>query len=242
MSKRKDFENRNMELLNFDKLNEKDKIIFVYKSNIPEGIIGIIAARLKDYFNKPCVVLTSSGNKIKGSARSTKNFDIGVYINKAVQENILLSGGGHNLAAGVKLNKGNLQNFQNYLNSIYKRNKNNFHNNEYIHKISLSSANKSLLNQLNKLGPFGSHNLKPLFLIESCRIIKPKVLKDKFVSCFVKSKTGKMIKAISFRRIESKISNQLMNNNNEINLIVMINENFWNNNSSTQLEIVDIIL
>ena len=51
-----------------------------------------------------------------------------------------------------------------------------------------------------------------------------------------------MIKAISFQRIESKIPNQLMNNNNEINLIVMINENFWNNNSSTQLEIVDIIL
>lgn len=241
-NKRKDFENRNMKLLNFDKLNEKDKIIFVYKSNIPEGIIGIIAARLKDYFNKPCVVLTSSGNKIKGSARSTKDFDIGIYINKAVQENILLSGGGHNLAAGVQLNKGNLQNFQNYLNSIYKKKKNNFHNNEYIHKISLSSANKNLSIQLNKLGPFGSHNLKPLFLIESCRIIKPKILKDKFVSCFIKSKTGQMIKAISFQRIESKISNQLMNNNNEINLIVMINENFWNNNSSTQLEIVDIIL
>lgn len=241
-NKRKDFENKNMELLNFDKLNEKDKIIFVYKSNIPEGIIGIIAARLKDYFDKPCVVLTSSGNKIKGSARSTKDFDIGIYINKAVQENILLSGGGHNLAAGVQLNKKNLQNFQNYLNSIYKRKKNNFHNNEYIHKISLSSANKNLFNQLNKLGPFGNLNLKPLFLIESCRIIKPKVLKDKYVSCFIKSKTGKMIKAISFQRIESKISYQLMNNNNEINLIVMINENFWNNNSSTQLEIVDIIL
>ncbi len=241
-NKRKDFENKNMELLNFDKLNEKDKIIFVYKSNIPEGIIGIIAARLKDYFDKPCVVLTSSGNKIKGSARSTKDFDIGIYINKAVQENILLSGGGHNLAAGVQLNKKNLQNFQNYLNSIYKRKKNNFHNNEYIHKISLSSANKNLFNQLNKLGPFGNLNLKPLFLIESCRIIKSKVLKDKYVSCFIKSKTGKMIKAISFQRIESKISYQLMNNNNEINLIVMINENFWNNNSSTQLEIVDIIL
>ena len=98
------------------------------------------------------------------------------------------------------------------------------------------------MKQLDNLGPFGSYNLRPLFLIESCKIVKPKILKDKFVSCFIKSKTGKMVKGISFQRIESKISYQLINNNNEINLIVMINENFWNNNSSAQLEIVDIIL
>ena len=122
-NRRKDFENKNMRLLDIDKLNKQDEIIFVYRNNIPEGIIGIIASRIKDYFNKPCIVLTSSRNMIKGSARSTKDFDIGIYINKAVQANILHSGGGHNLAAGVQLNKKNLQKFQKYLNTIYKKKK-----------------------------------------------------------------------------------------------------------------------
>ena len=58
------------------KKNNKDVIIY-YSPNINEGLIGIIAARLKDYFNKPAIVITSSNNLLKGSARSVYNYNIG---------------------------------------------------------------------------------------------------------------------------------------------------------------------
>ena len=99
--------------------------MFIYKSNLHEGVIGIIASRIKEYFNKPCVVLTNSNNVIKGSARSTSNFNIGEYIQKSINLNITLGGGGHNLAAGIVLKK-NAHIFLDQKKSKHLITKNNF--------------------------------------------------------------------------------------------------------------------
>ena len=71
--------------------------------NWHEGIIGIIASRLKDKFNKPTIII-SLNNKIgKASARSVSGFDIGSTILAGVQDNILLKGGGHKMAGGFSI-------------------------------------------------------------------------------------------------------------------------------------------
>jgi single-stranded-DNA-specific exonuclease len=240
-SQRKKIEQKTLNRLNLGELNIRNEIIFVYDPYIPEGIIGIIASRIKEYFNKPCIVLTLSKNIIKGSARSTLNFNIGEHINESLKKNLLLSGGGHNLAAGISLEKKNIDIFKSYINRVYKKNV-TLKKNEYISKLSLNTINKNLFFEINKLGPFGNLNPKPLFLIENIQILKPTILKEKFVSCFIRSKNGKLIKAISFNPINSDISLVLMNYKNEVNLIVKINENNWNNRNSIQLEIKDIII
>ena len=237
--KRKVIEQQYFEKINLDNLSKKSGIIFFYDPNIPEGIIGILASKLKDYFNKPCVVLTSSGNLIKGSARSTSSFNIGEHITNAIKKKILIGGGGHNLAAGLLISKKNLVLFKNFLNSIYKK-KNLYEVNKFISKISLSSINKKFLHDLNLIAPFGNQNSNPLFYIENVRILKPLVYNDKFISCFVKS-NNKMIKSISFNPIGSKISFYLLNFKKNINLITRVVENIWNNKSSIQLEIIDLI-
>ncbi len=68
-------------------------------------MIGLIASRLKTYFDKPSIVMTRSGNNYKGSARSTQNFSIGRLIKSALDIKLLESGGGHNLAAGFTNSK-----------------------------------------------------------------------------------------------------------------------------------------
>jgi single-stranded-DNA-specific exonuclease len=65
-------------------------VLFIYKPNLHEGLIGIIASRIKDYFNKPCIVLTNSNNILKGSARSTSDFNIGEYIQKSCNKILLM--------------------------------------------------------------------------------------------------------------------------------------------------------
>ena len=239
--KRKDIEFINLRKININKVNKKKEIIFIYNQTFPEGIIGILASRIKDYFNKPCVVFTLSGNKIKGSARSTPDFNIGEFIDKGVKSKILVSGGGHNLAAGVLLEKHNLEIFQTFLNNVYKKN-NILTKNTYISKISPNSINKKIIQELDKIGPFGSHNLRPLFLIESVTVIKPMLIKEKFVSCYIKTKNSKLLKSISFHHIESKISSYLLNYKNEINIIARLKENYWNNSNSIQIEIIDLII
>ena len=128
-------------------INQKG-ILFIHNVNIPEGIIGIVASRFKEYFNKPCIVFTNSNKIIKGSARSTPDFNIGEYIQKAFNEKILISGGGHNLAAGVSLLKSKIILFKRFLDNFYNKKLNSLQN-LYVSKISINSINKNFLIKLN---------------------------------------------------------------------------------------------
>ena len=238
--KRRNIENMLIKKINLKKLTNEKGIIFYFDPEISEGIIGIIASKLKEYFNRPTIVFTKSGNLIKGSARSIPSFNIGQYIDKAIEKNILSSGGGHNLAAGVTLHKNKINKFKKFLDDVYQR-KILSTSRKYISKISFSSINMNFLNEIDKLAPFGNQNTKIIFLIENVRILKPLVVKDKVVTCYIKSKTNKLIKAISFNPIESQISLNLLNQKNEISILAKINKNIWNNKTNIQLEIVDVI-
>ena len=238
-NKRKLIENRTLEKLDLKKIYNQDGVIFVYDTNIQEGIIGILASKIKEYFSKPCIVFTNSGNIIKGSARSTSNFNIGEYIDKAVQKKILIKGGGHNLAAGVSLDKSRMKDFQNYLDKIYKKKKLSIIN-YYTSQISLSSINKNFINQVNQLSPFGNENINPIFMIKNIRITKPQIINNRFISFYIKS-SNKTIRAISFHNINSKISYNILNSKNIIDVLVKVKENNWNNKKNIQLEITDII-
>ena len=77
-------------------------------------MIGIIAARLKDHFNKPSIVITASNGILKGSARSIYNYNIGRAIKNSLDNDIIIGGGGHNMAAGFTLKKDNLKIFRRF--------------------------------------------------------------------------------------------------------------------------------
>ena len=113
--------------------------------------------------------------------------------------------------------------------------------NKYISKLSLNAVNTDFYNDLEILAPFGSGNTRPIFLIENVKIIKPQILKDKYISFFVKSKYGKMIQGFSFNILESAINSTLLNDKNQLNLIVQLKQNTWKNKKKLQLILLDII-
>ena len=114
-NKRREIENLIINEIDFQKIeNENKDIIIYYNTSISEGLIGIIAARLKDYFNKPSIVITKSNNILKGSARSVGNYNIGRVIKNLVDKGIIISGGGHNMAAGFTLKKNKIINFKDF--------------------------------------------------------------------------------------------------------------------------------
>ena len=80
-NKRKEIETLVLNEINFQKIEKENKeVIIYYNPNINEGLIGIIAARLKDYFNKPSIVITTSNGLLKGSARSVYNYTTNIII------------------------------------------------------------------------------------------------------------------------------------------------------------------
>jgi len=238
-NRRKLIEDKILDKLDYLNLYNEKGVLFIYNQNLHEGIIGILASRLKDYFNKPCFVITKSGNILKGSARSTSNFNIGEYIQNAVKSKILIGGGGHNLAAGVSLKQTELVNFKNYINSQFNKKK-DLTKNSYLSILSFNSINRQFFESIEKLGPFGNENSQPIFLIKDIKFTKQKIIKDKFIKCFIK-KGVKLIKSISFNHLKSKISYQILNYKKNLDVLVKVKINKWNNKNNIELEIIDII-
>ena len=239
--KRKLIENNILDSINFKKIiNDTNAVIILEKNNISEGLIGIIASKLKTFFNKPCVVITKSADLYKGSARSTENYNIGKLIKKTLDLKLIESGGGHNMAAGFTLKKENISTFKKFIyeNTNNKKLTIKF---KYLTKISLNALNRFFLSDLSILEPYGEGNQSPFFLIENIKIVKTKILKKNFISCYLKNKSGKIFSAVSFNFFESEISNQLLSNKNELDLIVQLGVNFWNNKKILQILIIDIL-
>jgi len=242
--KRKEIESLILEEIDFKKIEKENKdVIIYYNPNINEGLIGIIAARLKDYFNKPSFVITASNELLKGSARSIYNYNIGRVIKNSLDKNIIIKGGGHNMAAGFTLDKVNLKDFENYiLEDFFKSNISHDNIFSYESEVSSLALNQDFYEDLKKLEPFGTGNPVPTFMLRDLRIIKPKVLNNKHISVILKSKTGLLIKSISFNSINTKIGEHLINYKDTLNIIGQINENLWNNKKTLQLTIRDLIL
>ena len=243
-NKRKEIETITLDEIDFQKLQIENKdVVIYYNPNINEGLIGIIAARLKDYFNRPSIVITTSNDLLKGSARSIYNYNIGLAIKQSLDNNIVIRGGGHNMAAGFTLKKNNLKIFEDFILSNFLKNGNSNSNiSLYDYEVTPLAFNVDFYDNIKKLEPFGTGNPLPTFLLKDLKVIKTTILNKKHISLILKSKIGFSIKAISFNSLNSKKGEYLLNYKKNINVLGQITENIWNNKKNLQLTIKDIVL
>ena len=241
--KRREIEDNIIKDIDFSKIeNSNKKVIIITINSINEGLIGIIASKIKEYFNKPTIVFTHSGNFLKGSARSIENFNLGQIIKLGIDHGLIKQGGGHNLAAGLIIEKKKINKLEEFMNLYYSKVVKEVNIKNYISKISLSALNQTFYNELSLMEPFGPGNQNPIFLIEDVIVVKFSIIKNKYINCVLKSKNSKSINAISFNLINSKISKYLMNYKKEIKILAQIKQNIWNNKKIPQLNILDVII
>ena len=242
--KRKKIEENILNKIDFEKIKSENKdVIIYYKNTLNEGLIGIIASRLKDYFNKPSIVITNSNNILKASARSTAKYNIGYLIKLLIEKEIIETGGGHNMAAGFTIKKKNINILDDFIQKDFlKKNSNIKNTNNFDAEITTSAINLDFIKELNKLGPFGNFNRSPLFLIRNVKIIKSNIISKKHVSAIIKPHIGSSIKTICFNCLSNEIGKYLLNYKKKINIIGQMHENIWNNKKTIQLNIKDIIL
>ena len=249
--KRKDIQNRVLEsaLEKLDKVDLKSKNVIVLADvNWHEGVIGIIAGRIKDRFHKPTIIISINEEGIgKGSSRSVTGFDIGSAIIAAQQNGILISGGGHAMAAGLSLNKDNLDLLDKFLNEKFlKIEKSNERLKDFKIEavINLSAANNKTVQEFQKIAPFGADNIEPLIAIRNVRIINFRTVgkEGKHFSFIATDESGDRLNCIAFNIAGSPIGDAIKTSSNGplIHIIGFLRENSFNNRP--QLQIVDCFL
>lgn len=227
-----------------------DKVFVIYISDVHESLAGIISGRIREKYNVPTLIITKSENGAKGSGRSIEEYNMFEELVKC--KDLLGNFGGHPMAAGFSLKEENIDEFRRRLNenTILK-------DDDLLRKVtidctlSLDSINYELINELERLEPFGKANSKPLFAEKNINILKATILgKNKNVLKFkLKTKFNKALDAIYFGDIcefEEVINDKYGKkelqklydgayNDVQLDLVFYPNVNEYNGNTSIQI-------
>lgn len=151
------------------------KIIVVYDESFHEGIVGLIAGRLKEKYNRPTFVFTKNHiGQLKGSARSIDNFHLKDSFSKAKEH--MVGGGGHAKAAGLTIRLDQLESFETFMNELADE---WLTEEDFIKKYRVDSTldaknlDMSIVDDLKELEPFGEAFSKPILVLENFTAQRP---------------------------------------------------------------------
>jgi single-stranded-DNA-specific exonuclease len=245
-------ERQSIELMLSEKVNSEvknfqdDPVLILTGNSWHEGIIGIVASRIKEKYNKPTILISINESLGKGSARSIFGFDIGTQIIKATQSGIVEKGGGHKMAGGFTIKKENIPLFRDFLIKNFKKSKLSSSKivNLYLDSIIAPSAlNEEFYSEIERLAPFGSGNSEPKFVIENLQVITSDLVADKHIKTVLHAKDGSVIKSIAFNAKDSPLELYLnKKNKKKFNIAGIMNLNEWRGKKSVEFIIEDISL
>ena len=246
--KRRSLENEvlNAAIAQVETKDEKSiHLTWVAGYNWHPGVIGIVAARLKEKFSVPAIVFSINKDGLAvGSARSISGIDIGSEIKKLVISGLFLSGGGHSMAAGLKANQNQLADSMRVLElNLGKISKKPKIANELEIDclISAAGATTEIVEEISAAGPFGSGNPAPIVAIANCQIKYLKVLVDKHIKFNCLDPTGKKLEAIFFNGVETVAGQRVMKNMGEsFHICGRLEINDWGGYRRVVLQVEDI--
>jgi len=243
-------ERKSIEALLYEKIDVEVKkfhnhpILVISGNHWHEGIIGIIASKIKDKYNKPTILISLNKKKGKGSARSVVGFDIGSQIIKAVQMGILEKGGGHKMAGGFTINEDKISIFRDILiRNFEKFNKDSSKElNLYLDSIiSPTALNEDFFQEIDSLAPFGSGNSEPKFAIENIKVLSSSLVSDMHIKAILLGKDGSTFKGFAWNAKNTPMEHLLVQNKKKnINLAGKMRLNEWHGKKEVEFIIEDI--
>ena len=234
------------EIFSQTKNYDNHPVLVMSGNNWHEGIIGIVASRIKEKYNKPTILISLNQECGKGSARSIIGFDIGVQIIKAVQLGIVEKGGGHKMAGGFTIKKNNISNFRDFLIKNYEKFFKHAEKRMDLHfdsAIAPSALNEKFYNEVYSLSPFGSGNNEPKFLIENIKVINSNIINNTHLRLILSGLDGTVFKAFAWNAVNSPLEPYLIKQNKKkINIVGKIQLNEWKGNKNIEFVIEDLSL
>lgn len=226
------------------KIDQNPGVIVVAHEGWHPGIVGILAARLKEKFRCPAFAIAiKEDGSATGSGRSINGINLGELVREAVELGLLEKGGGHAMAAGITVSKSKIQEFRTWLEHKLSARVNDIHAHETLlidGVISASGATKELYEMIEKAGPFGAGNPLPVFVLPSHRLCDVREVGKGHLLMSISNVEGKKLKAIAFRAVGTELGDFLMAHlGKNIHIAGNLSLNYWNGQALPQLRVID---
>ena len=222
-------------------------VIILVDDDWHEGIIGIIAGRVRARFGKPAMIISMGPDGIgKGSARGIVGFRLGNAVIAAHQAGIIEGGGGHDMAAGFSLRASRIPQFQAFMDERFLAEFNGVvpqvsHTASAV--LSVAGCQPVITDWLDKLGPFGSGNAEPRFVLPDCRVKSARRIgvNGAHLSCRLDDGSG-MINAIAFQASGTALGKALgaASDGRYLHILGRIRRDLFRGGSAMQIEIEDV--
>lgn len=219
-----------------------DDVIVTAGEGWHPGVIGIVAGRIKDIYDRPVVVIGLDGGEGKGSGRSIAGVDLGAAIGEAREAGLLIAGGGHAMAAGLTIESSRIGAFRKALNErlhpeIAKARENRTLDIDAV--IAPSAVTKTFADLTAEAGPYGPGNPEPVFALLNMRAAHAKVVGKGHVSLTLKSETGESVRAIAFRA-DGEPAGEILKSGRRFHVAGKIRADDWRGGDAGQLQISDV--
>ncbi|CDB54395.1 putative single-stranded-DNA-specific exonuclease recJ [Azospirillum sp. CAG:239] len=220
-------------------------IAFAAGKDWHQGVVGIVAGKLKERYNVPAFVMSIEPDEVKGSARSVPGIDLGALIIAAKEKGLLTKGGGHTMAAGFSLPEDKIEAFRRFAGE-YVRQKLGEEDVapviEVDSALDLLGANTDFAAALELLEPFGAGNAEPKIVLEHVRVVKPGIVGAGHVRCFLTSGNGGSLKAMAFKIADTELGKTLLNSQGAaFDIAGVLRRDNWQGRNSVQFIIDDAI-
>lgn len=207
------------------------------------GVVGIVAARLKEATNRPAIVIGLEGNEGKGSGRSVSGIDLGAAIQRVASEGLLIKGGGHKMAAGLTVERDQLEAAMARLGELLAKQGAADMGPADLRIDSLlmpGAATIELVHQMEEAGPFGAGASAPRFAFPDVQILFAKQVGANHLKISFGDGMGPGIDAISFGAMDGPIGPMLIQHNGgRFHLAGRLEINSWQGRQSVQLRLED---
>lgn len=207
------------------------------------GVVGLIASRLKERFQRPAIAIAFLPNGIgTGSGRSIVGVDLGAAIRGAVDRGVLAKGGGHAMAAGLTVEAGKLGELRALLESTLAGPVRAYEEGGLAIDAALTArgATIDLIEMVEKAGPFGAGHPEPVFALPTHRIAYADTAGNGHVRLSLASPDGAILKAIAFRAVNTALGEALLGARGEtLHVAGTLSIDHWQDRRQPSLRVVD---
>jgi single-stranded-DNA-specific exonuclease len=220
-------------------------VILLAQAGWHPGVVGIVAGRIKEKFNRPVLVAGIADGVAKGSGRSVPGLDLGAAVIAARQSGLLLTGGGHAMAAGFSLLPTKTEAFQDFLNERLHAPQGAPLRPHLLVEATTSPAGATveLAQHLGRLAPFGAGNDEPVLVVPDVRVVKCDRLGNdgNTLRAFVETEgDAKRLKTLLFRAGEGKMAQALTDRaGGRLHLAGHLRAESWNGSVSASFCVID---
>ena len=211
------------------------------------GIVGLIASRLKDHARRPAFAIAFNANGTgTGSGRSVPGFDLGRLVREAAEAGLIVKGGGHAMAAGITVDRQKLGALRAFFEERAAADVFRLRDEESLlvdGALAAEGATLTLLDNLEKAGPFGTGHVPPLFVLPRHKLADARAVGTNHIRVDLVSDSGGRIQAMAFRAVDTVLGDFLFKNRGRtLHVVGSIGGNYWNGNRSVQFRITDVAM